>query len=76
MGKAMLVFSLFLPSSLLPLLFILDRFNQEADGDVVSIGIGNDFRPEDKTAAEMKVDAGAVLHLVLTLRGGSSHPSL
>ena len=28
------------------------------------------IRPDDKTAVEMKVEAGAILHLVLTLRGG------
>lgn len=28
-------------------------------------------RPDDKSAADMKVEAGAVLHLVLTLRGGN-----
>lgn len=27
-------------------------------------------RPDDKTAQELKVEAGSTLHLVLTLRGG------
>ncbi|KAF5388327.1 hypothetical protein D9615_000808 [Tricholomella constricta] len=33
------------------------------------------FRQDDKTAKELNVTAGAVLHLVLALRGGQRRPS-
>lgn len=29
-----------------------------------------DYRPDDKTAKDFNITAGAVLHLVLALRGG------
>jgi hypothetical protein len=29
------------------------------------------YRPDDKTARELNISAGAVLHLVLALRGGT-----
>ena len=31
----------------------------------------NCYRPDDKTAREQNIVAGAVLHLVLALRGGT-----